>query len=314
MGVGTRRQSQSARSCELAVRAVGAAGGRPEGDSSCLGAGRPGFGARARPTARPWGVRPGPATHWLRVRGVWVWGPVTNPTARALASWLCALWGRHLLPAHRASGVGRSSTPDHPSLGRAAGARHPLAVDAGGVGLRTRHQLHSARFCELALRAVGAARGRPGAGVSCLSLACPGSGALPGPNARPWGVQPGSNTHWLLVWGVWVWEPVTNPPVRALASWLCAPWGRRKGARGGASVACVWGIRGLTLSHARPPVLGACGRGPLPTDCWSGGCGPEDPSPTLLIHANLPFCSTKEPPRRESGTLRAPNHSAKCMQ
>ena len=42
-----------------------------------------------------WGVRPGPATHWLWVRGLWAWGAVTSPTARALASWLCALWGRH---------------------------------------------------------------------------------------------------------------------------------------------------------------------------------------------------------------------------
>ena len=31
-------------------------------------------------------VRPRPTTHWLWVRGVRVWGPVTYPTARALAS------------------------------------------------------------------------------------------------------------------------------------------------------------------------------------------------------------------------------------
>ena len=109
--------------------------GRHEGTrgwgASCLGVGRPGLGALPHPTARPWGVRPGPATHWLWVRGVWAWGPVTNPTARALASWLCALWGRHegvwgggrLLPGCGASGMGRSPTPDRPFLGRAAGAR-----------------------------------------------------------------------------------------------------------------------------------------------------------------------------------------------
>ena len=72
-------------------------------------------------------------------------------------------------------------------------------MGAGGVGVGTRHQPHSARSCELALRAVGAARGRPG----------------------------------------------------------------------GAPLAWVWGVRGWALSHARPPVLGACGRGPLPTGC---GC------------------------------------------
>ena len=74
-------------------------------------------------------------------RGVRAWGPVTNPTARALASWLCALWGRHkgarggrLLPGYEASGVGRSPTPDCPPSGRAAGAHYPLAVGAGGCG------------------------------------------------------------------------------------------------------------------------------------------------------------------------------------
>ena len=60
-----------------------------------------------------------------------------------------------------------------PSFGRAARARYPLVVCAGGVGLRTRHQPHSARFCELALRAAGAARGRTGGGGRLL----PGCGA-----------------------------------------------------------------------------------------------------------------------------------------
>ena len=73
----------------------------------------------------------GPTTHWLWVRGVRAWGPITNPTARALASWLCALSGRHegarggrLLPGCGASGDGRSPTPDLSSV-RACG-RGPL--------------------------------------------------------------------------------------------------------------------------------------------------------------------------------------------
>ena len=186
-----------------------------------------------RPLVRS-GVRPGPTTHWLWVRGLRAWGPVNNPTARALASWLCALWGQHegapggrILPGCGASGVGRSPTPDlssfracgrgplptgfgcgwcghgdpsptpqrallgadfarcggsmrvpgggasclgvgcpgtgalppptTPPFGRAAGAHYPLAVGAGAAGMGTRHQPHSARSCELALRAVGAA-------------------------------------------------------------------------------------------------------------------------------------------------------------
>ena len=84
-------------------------------------------------------MRPGPATHWLWVQ-VWrAWGPLTNPTARALASLLCALWGRHkgarggnLLPAPGRPELGALPRPTaRPlSLGRAAGARYPLAVGA----------------------------------------------------------------------------------------------------------------------------------------------------------------------------------------
>ena len=42
-------------------------------------------------------------------------------------------------------------------FGRAAGAHYQLAVGAGGAGVGTRHEPHSARSCELALRDVGAA-------------------------------------------------------------------------------------------------------------------------------------------------------------
>ena len=307
-GVGTRHQPNRARSCELALRAglVRCRSGTraPRGGASCLGAGRPGSGAlpprplvlsgvQHRPTThwllvrgvRAWGpvtkpparalaswlwalwgrhevaqgrpplawvwgvrgralsrpralvlsgVRPGPTTQRLWVRGVRAWGPLTNPTARTLAYWVCALWGRHegdrggrLLPGCGASGVGRCPIPDHSSFwacgqgplptgygcggcgrgdpsptqqrallragfarcgggmmlpgggasclgvgrlrsgalpppttrffGRAAWAHYPLAVGAGDAGVGTRHQPHSARPCELALRAVGAA-------------------------------------------------------------------------------------------------------------------------------------------------------------
>ena len=287
----------------------GAAGGCPGGAPLAWV-----WGVRGRTLSRPRplvlsGVRPGPTTDWLWVRGVRAWGPVNNPTAHALASWLCALWGRHkgarggcLLPGCGASGVGHSPTPGHSSFrvcgrgplttgrgcggcgrgdpsptparallragfarcgggtrvpwggrllpgcgpsgvwrsldpdcpsfgacgrrplptgcgcgacgrgdpsstphrallraglarcgggtrapgggafclgvgrpgsgalpapttlpfGRAAGAHYPLAVGAGDAGVGTGHQPHSARSCELALRAVGAARGRPG--------------------------------------------------------------------------------------------------------------------------------------------------------
>ena len=110
--------------------------------------------------------------------------------------------GGRLLPGCAASGVGRSPTPDCPPSGRASGAHYPLAVGAGGgAGVGTRHQPHSARSFELALRAVGAARGRLGGGASCLGVGRPGSGALPPPTARPLGGLPGPTAHWLLVQG-----------------------------------------------------------------------------------------------------------------
>ena len=111
-GVRTHHQPHSASSCELALRP----GGAPLAWV---------WGVRDRALSDPRplvlsGVRPGFTTHWLWVRGVRAWGPVTNPTTRALARWLCALWGRHegargqrLLPWCVASGVGRSPTPDH---------------------------------------------------------------------------------------------------------------------------------------------------------------------------------------------------------
>ena len=104
-------------------------------------------------------------------------------------------------------GFGRSPTPDGPCLGRAAGARYPLAVCAGNVGEETPHQPHSTRSCELALHAEG----------------------------------------------------------------------RQEGARGRAPVAWVWGVRYSALSHAPPPVLGACGQSLLPTGCGRGDCWRGDP-------------------------------------
>ena len=111
----------------------------PGGGASCLGVGRPGSGTLLPPTARPLGGLPGPITHWLWMRG--------------------------------------------------------------GAGVGTRHQPHSARSCELALRSMGAARGRRGGGASCLGVGRPVSGALPTPSARPLGGLPGPTTHWLWVRG-----------------------------------------------------------------------------------------------------------------
>ena len=267
------------------------------GGASYLGVGCPGSAlSHPRPLV-VLGVRPGPTTQWLWVLGVRAWGPVTNPTARALVSWLCALWRRHegarggrLLPGCGAPGVGALPSPTTRPFGRAAGAHYPLAVGAGGAGVGTRHQPHRARSCELALRAVGAARGRPGGAPLAWVWAVWGR-ALSQP--RPLvlsGVRPGPTTHWLWVRGVRASGPVTNPTARALASWLCVLWGRHEATRGGRLLpGCgVFGVgRSPTPDHSS---FRACGRGPLPTGCGCGGCGRWDPSPTpqpALLRAGL---------------------------
>ena len=129
--MGTRHQPHSACSCVLWGRHEGARGGR-----LLPGCGASGVGRSPSPDCPPSGRAAG-AHYPLAVGGgVRAWGPVTNSTARALASWLCALWGRHegarggrLLPGCGASGVGRSPYPDNLSS-RACG-RGPLPMGRG---------------------------------------------------------------------------------------------------------------------------------------------------------------------------------------
>ena len=64
-------------------------------------------------------------------------------------------------------GVGRPGLGAPPPLGARPLGRLPGPTTnwlwlRWGAGVGTRHQTRSARSCELALRAVGAARGRPG--------------------------------------------------------------------------------------------------------------------------------------------------------
>ena len=170
------------------------------------------------------------------------------------------------------------------------GLRAPHGVDAG-VG--TRHRPHSTRSCELALRAVGAAREGPGGapfawvwGVWGRRLSHPRPLVLSG-------VRPGPTTHWLWVRGSRAWGSVSNPTARALASWLCALWGRHGGARGRRLLprCAASGVgRSPSPDHSS---FRACGRGPLPTGCGCGGCGRGDPSPTapgVLLRAGFARC------------------------
>ena len=303
--------------CPPSRRAAGAhyslavgAGVRGRGDPSptpqraLLRAGfaRCGGGTRApggAPPAWVWGVRGQALSHprlpalWAGCRGplptgcgcggVRAWGPVTNPTARALASWLCALWGRHegaqggrLLPWCGASGVGRSPSPDCPPSRRAAGAHYPLAVGAGGCGRGDPSPTPQRALS----RAVGAACGCPGGAPPALVWGVRGR-ALSHPRLPAlWAGSRGPLPTGCGCGGVRAWKPVTNPTAHGLASWLCALWGRHEGARGGRFLpGCgASGVGRSPTPDCPPPGRAAGAHYPLAVGAEE--CGREDPSPT----------------------------------
>ena len=273
-GVGTRHQPHSACSCVLALRAVGAARGRPGGAPPAWV-----WGVRGRALSHPrlpalWAGCRGPLPTGCGCGGVRAWGPVTNPTAR----WLCALWGRHegarggrLLPGCGASGVGRSRIPDCPPSGRAAGARYPLAVGAGGCGRGDPSPTPQLALLRAGFARCGGGTRAPGGGACCLGVGRPGSGALPPPTARTLGGLPGPTTQWLWVrGGAGVGTRHQPHSARSCVLALRAV-GAARGCPGRAPLAWVWGVRGRALSHPRLPALWAGCRGPLPNGCGCGG-------------------------------------------
>ena len=169
----------------------------------------------------------------------------------------------------REPGSGALPPPTTHPFRCAAGAHYPLAVGAGGAGVGTCHQPHSARSCELALRAWGAARGCPGGaplawvwGVWGRALSQPRPLVLSG-------VRPGPTTHWLRARGLRAWRPVTNPTASALASWFCALWERHEGARGGGASCPGVGRPGTSVSPPpRPLVLSGVRPGPASHSPW----------------------------------------------
>ena len=198
-GVGTRHQPHSARPCELPLRAVGAARGR-------LGGAPPAWvwGVWGRALSHPRlpallaGCR-GPLPTGCGCGVVRAWGPVTNPTARAVAccgggmrvpgGGACCLGVGH-------PGSGALLTPTARPLGRLPGPTTHWLWVRGDVGLGTRHQPHSARSCKQALRAVGAARWRPGGAPSTWVWGVRGRAlSHPRPSVLS-GMRPGPASHW----------------------------------------------------------------------------------------------------------------------
>ena len=286
-GVGTRHQPHSAHSCETALRAVGAALGCPGGAPLAWVWGVP---DRARSQHEPLvrsGVRPGPTTHSLWVRGMRSWGPVTNLTARARASWLCALWGRHagalggrLLPGCGASGVGRSPTPDHSSFRPCGQGPLPTGCGCRGCGSGVASPTPQRALLQAGFARCGGGMWVPGEGASCLGVGRPGSGALPPPTTHPFGRAAGA--HYLLAVGAGGAGVGTRHEPHSAHSCelaLCTV-GAACGCPGGRLLP---GCGASGVGRSPTPDLSsfrACGRGPLPTGCGCGGCGRGDPSPT----------------------------------
>ena len=195
--------------CALWGRHDGARGG----GASCLGVGRPGSGGLPPPTARLLGGLLAHTTHWLwELGGCGCGDPSPAPQRALLRAGFARCGGGMRAPGGGASclGVGRPGLGALPTstarpLGGLRGPTTHWLWVRGGAGVGNRHQPHSARSCELALRAVGAARGRPGGDAPCLGVGRPVSGALPPPTARPLGGLQGPTTHWLWVrWGAGV--------------------------------------------------------------------------------------------------------------
>ena len=248
------------------------------------------WGVRGRALSRPrlpaiWAGCWGPLPTGCGCGGVRAWGPVTNPKARTLASWLCALWGRHEGAQGGASclavglpGSGALPPPPASPLGGLLGpTTHWLWVRgvAGGCGRgdpspTPQRALLRAGFarCGGGTRAPGGGRLLPGCGAS-------GVGRSPTPDCPPSGRAAGA--HYPLAvgaGGVPAWEPVTSPTARALASWLCALWGRHEVARGGGA-SCL-GVGRPASGAVPPPTAGPLGGLPGPTTHWlwvRGGAG-----------------------------------------
>ena len=268
-GLGTRHQPHSARSCVLWGRHECARGGRllPRCGAS---------GVRRSPTpdCPPSGRAAG--AHYPLAVGAGRCGrgdPSPTPQRALLRAGFARCGGGTRAPGGGATclGVGRPESgalppPTARLLGGLPGPTTHWLWVRGGAGVGTHHQPHSARSCELALRAVGAARGRPGGappawmwGVRGRALSQPRLPAL-------WAGCRGPLPTGCGCGGVRAWGPVSNPTARALAR--CGGGMRVPG--GGASCLGVGhpGSGALPPPTARP--LGGP-RGPLPTGCWCGG-------------------------------------------
>ena len=285
------------------------------GGASCLGVGRQGSGALPPPTARLLGGLPEPTTHWLWVRELQAWGPVTNPTARAPASWLCALWGRHEgtrggAPPAWVWGVRGRALSDPRLAALWAGCRGPLPTGCGCGGGRawgpvtnpTPRALAS-WLCVLWGRHEGARRGR-------LLPGCEASGVRrsPTPDCLPSGRAAGAHYPLAVGAGGCGRGDPSPAPQRALlrAGFARCGGGTRAPGEGRLLPGCGASGVGRSPTPDCPPSGRAAGAH-YPLDVGAGVCGRGDPSPTpqrALLRAGFARCG---------GGTRAPGGGASCL-
>ena len=284
-GVGTKYQPHSVRPCGPALLAVGVAEGRPRG--GCLPLLRGASDVRRSPspnyppTGRAVGVRYPRAVG----AGVWVWGPITVPSACMPCGgcvprgwWgavpgggggLPLLWG--------ASAVRRCPSPDRPSSG--AGSRGTATRVFRVQSVRAWGPSTGSTACALAGRRCslwGWRKGVPGGGAFHRCEGRLRSGAPPPPTARPLGGRLGSATHVL-------WARVCGCGGPTLSPWpACPVEAACRGGGGGPSPggAACHRCEGRLVSGAVPPhaakPLGWAAGAPRPVCPGCGRCGRGD--------------------------------------
>ena len=287
--LGDTSPTHSARSCELALRAVGAARGRPGGGASCLVVGRPGSGALPPTDCSSFGAcGRGQLLTGCGCGGCGRGDPSPTPLRALLRAGFArcgggtrAPGGGHLLPWRGASGVERSPMPDRSSYGASRQGPLPKCCGCGGSGRGdpspTRQlALLRAGFacCEGGMRATGE-------GVSCLCVGHPGSGALPLPTALL--LVRAVGAHYPLAVGAGGRGRGDSSQTHSARSCELALHAVEEAQRHPAGGRTLRGCGASGVGRSPTSVsssFGACGRGPIPTGCGCGGCGRGDPSPT----------------------------------
>ena len=221
-----------------------------------------------------------------------------KPTARALASWLCALWGRHegarsgrLLPGCGASRVGRSPTPDRSSFWACCRGPLPTSCGCGGCGRgvpspTSQRALLRAGFvrCGGGMRAPGRGPLLPGRGASRV-------GRSPTPDRPSFGACGRGPLPTGCGWGgCRQGEPLPNPQRALLRAGFARCGGGTLAPGGGAPLALVWRVRGRAFSDPRPLVLWGLRPGPTTHWLWVRGVWAWGPvtNPTARALASWP--------------------------